>query len=77
MEKDKSKCEFEICKSEDEWKKELKDRYEILRGKGTEAPFTGTLLHNREKGVYSCGACKLPIFSSEMQSLDEYRGFAL
>jgi len=56
---------FQISKSEDEWKKELGEKYEILRGKGTEAPFTGTLLYNKEKGIYYCGACGNELFSSE------------
>ena len=56
---------FRICKTEEEWKKELGDRYEILRGKGTEAPFTGTFLYNKEEGVYVCGACRNKLFSSE------------
>jgi peptide-methionine (R)-S-oxide reductase len=68
MDKEKSKketCNFDICKSEKQWKKELGDKYEILRGKGTETPFTGTLLNNKEKGMYLCGACKNPLFSSK------------
>jgi len=62
---DGQKCEFDICKTEKKWKKELWNRYEILRRKGTEAPFTGTFLYNKEKGVYVCGACGNKLFSSE------------
>jgi len=53
-------------KDEDFWKKKLTpEQYEILREKGTEAPFTGELLHNKETGMYVCAACGAPLFSSE------------
>ena len=38
---------------------------EVLLGKGTEAPFCGALLNNREKGTYTCRLCGLPLFRSE------------
>ncbi len=54
-----------INKSETEWKKELTDfEYYVLREKGTERAFTGELLNNKEKGVYTCAACELPLFES-------------
>lgn len=56
---------FEVVKSEKEWKKELGDRYEILRGKGTERAFSGALLKNKELGMYMCGACGNSLFSSD------------
>jgi peptide-methionine (R)-S-oxide reductase len=49
---------------EDEWKKKLDpDRYRLLRGRGTEPPFSGALLHNNEKGVYACAGCGAELFS--------------
>jgi len=48
------------------WRKILTDKqYEILRNKGTEPPFTGKLLNNKEKGTYFCAACKNQLFSSD------------
>lgn len=42
-------------KTEGEWKKKLApEQYRILRQKGTEPPFSGKLLHNKEKGMYVC-----------------------
>jgi len=36
-------------KSEEEWKKKLTpEQYHILRNKGTEPPFTGKYVHNKE-----------------------------
>lgn len=57
-------------KSEDYWKKKLTPRqYRILRQKGTEAPFTGALLKNKEKGMYKCAACGQELFSSDSKFL--------
>jgi len=54
-----------IPKSDEEWKKKLKpEQYAILRKKGTEAPFTGKLLSNKEKGMYVCAGCGAELFSS-------------
>ena len=48
------------------WRELLpRDIYHILREKGTEPPFTGKLLHNKEKGIYKCAACGNPLFSSD------------
>lgn len=49
---------------------ELKEKltpeaYHVLREKGTEAPFSGKLLHADKDGVYRCAACGNPLFSSE------------
>jgi peptide-methionine (R)-S-oxide reductase len=55
-----------VKKSLEEWKKELTPgQHKVLREKGTELPFTGKLLHNKDKGVYVCGACGNELFSSE------------
>jgi peptide-methionine (R)-S-oxide reductase len=36
----------------------------ILFDHGTERPFCGLLLHNKEKGLYACKLCALPLFRS-------------
>jgi peptide-methionine (R)-S-oxide reductase len=52
--------------SNDELKKKLTpEQYHILREKGTEAPFTGKLLHNEDSGMYTCAACGAEIFDSK------------
>lgn len=53
-------------KSEEEWKKQLDpETYQVLRKKATERPFTGKLLHNKEKGMYVCAGCGAPLFASD------------
>ena len=49
---------YPIQKSEAEWKEILgEERYRILRGKGTERPFSGSYNLHFEEGIYACGAC--------------------
>ncbi|GGY74051.1 peptide-methionine (R)-S-oxide reductase MsrB [Marinobacter zhanjiangensis] len=36
----------------------------VLLDHGTERPFCGTLLDNKQDGVYHCRLCDLPLFSS-------------
>ncbi|MGB8603096.1 MAG: peptide-methionine (R)-S-oxide reductase MsrB [Rhizomicrobium sp.] len=36
----------------------------ILLGQGTEAPFCGGFVDNADDGVYVCGLCGLPLFTS-------------
>ena len=51
--------------SDDEWKKKLTpEQYHILREAGTETPFTGKLLSEKNTGDYRCAACGQVIFKS-------------
>ncbi len=50
-------------------KKELKNRltkeeFAITQEKGTEAPFTGKYLDNKDEGIYKCVCCGQELFSS-------------
>lgn len=55
-----------IIKSKAEWRAILTaEEYVVLRENGTERAFTGDLLKNKKKGVYTCAGCNLPLFSSE------------
>lgn len=52
--------------SEEEWKKKLTpEQYEVLREKGTEAPFSGALLHEEGTGDFVCMACGNVVFKSD------------
>jgi peptide-methionine (R)-S-oxide reductase len=55
-----------VEKSEQEWKTELSpEQYEVLRNKGTEAPFTGEYWDTKEGGVYRCAGCGQELFGSD------------
>ncbi len=55
-----------VVKSEAEWRAQLTpEQYRITRASGTERAFCGTLLDNKQEGVYACVACGLPLFSSD------------
>jgi peptide-methionine (R)-S-oxide reductase len=55
-----------VTKTEEQWKEELSpEQYEVLRRKGTEAPFSGKYVHNHDDGVYRCAACGAELFSSD------------
>src|SRR5690606_1283402 len=50
----------------DDWKDKLtEEQYRILREKGTEAPFSGKLLHLDEVGDYVCAGCRQVVFKSD------------
>lgn len=60
------KREDKLVLSDTEWQKRLTpEQYKILRAKGTEAAFCGGHLDNKEKGVYHCIGCDLPLFKSD------------
>ncbi len=37
----------------------------VLIDKATEAPFSGKLLNNKQRGIYSCAGCNAQLFSSD------------
>lgn len=55
-----------IEKSDEEWKKQLtSEQYDVLRGNGTEAPFSGEYDSTFDIGSYSCAACGTVLFDSD------------
>jgi len=49
-----------------QWKEKLTpEQYRVLREKGTELPFTGKLLNNKDSGKYVCAGCGTELFSSD------------
>lgn len=52
--------------SNEEWKKKLTpEQYNVMREHGTEPAFSGKYDKFKEKGIYHCAACELPLFSSD------------
>jgi peptide-methionine (R)-S-oxide reductase len=57
---------LEIIKTDAEWRQILTPaQYNVLRERGTEAPYSSPLEKEHRRGVFSCAACDLPLFSSE------------
>jgi peptide-methionine (R)-S-oxide reductase len=55
-----------VQKTEAEWRELLSpEQFHVLREKGTERAFTGALYENHDDGIYHCGACKAPLFTSD------------
>jgi peptide-methionine (R)-S-oxide reductase len=61
--------------SDEEWKKKLTpEQYHVLRQHGTEPPFSGKLLQNKETGEYKCAACGQMLFKSDAKYEAKQRG---
>jgi len=53
-------------KDEKYWREKLSpEQFKILREGATEKPYSGKHYENHEDGMYHCGACDAPLFSSE------------
>jgi peptide-methionine (R)-S-oxide reductase len=56
---------FQVSHSPAEWRKLLgAERYAVLREAATERPFSSPLDEEHRKGLYGCGGCALPLFTS-------------
>src|SRR5258705_11135234 len=53
-------------KTEAEWRELLTpEQFHVMREGGTERAFTGPLANNHDDGIYHCGACNAPLFTSD------------
>ena len=53
-------------RSDQEWQQLLTaEEFRVCRQKGTERPFTGELLDNKQDGSYLCKCCGCELFTSE------------
>jgi peptide-methionine (R)-S-oxide reductase len=55
-----------IVKSDEDWQKQLTpESYGVTRHAGTEAPGSGALLNEHDKGVFRCICCDNALYSSD------------
>jgi peptide-methionine (R)-S-oxide reductase len=55
-----------VDKTEQEWREELTPaQFDVLRKAGTEPPFTGQYVYNKDAGDYRCAACGAMLFSAD------------
>ena len=48
------------------WKEKLTpEQYHVCREGGTERPFSGKFVHNKEHGTYTCAGCGQELFSAD------------
>ena len=61
----KTEAPRRVHKTEEEWRQLLTpEQFHVMRQKGTERAFTGALVENHADGIYHCGACNAPLFTS-------------
>src|SRR5687768_15165706 len=57
---------FPVQKTDEEWRRQLTaEQYRVLRGHGTEAPFSSPLDREKRPGTFACAACGNELFASE------------
>jgi peptide-methionine (R)-S-oxide reductase len=55
-----------IDKTAEQWRQELSpERFQVLREKGTEPAWTGTLLDMHDPGLFRCAGCGAELFRSD------------
>jgi len=61
-----SETEPKVVKSDQQWREQLTpEQYDVLRRAGTEAPFTGEYVYNKDSGDYRCAACGAMLFGAD------------
>ena len=69
-------ADFEL--SDGEWRERLgRERYNVMRKKGTEPAYTGRYLDEETPGTYHCAGCEQPLFNSEDKYSEPGSGWPL
>jgi methionine-R-sulfoxide reductase len=56
--------DMNIKKTPEEYNSLTPEEERVIINRGTEMPFTGKLLNNKEKGTYICRRCNSPLYKS-------------
>lgn len=66
---------YAVTLSDAEWRKKLSPpAYAVLRQASTERPFSSPLNEEHRAGIFACGGCALPLFSSRTK-YDSHTGW--
>ncbi|MEW6346489.1 MAG: peptide-methionine (R)-S-oxide reductase MsrB [Pseudomonadota bacterium] len=66
---------FEFTRTNAQWRQMLTpEQYMVLRGEGTERPYSSLLNVEHRAGVFSCAGCRLDLFSSRTK-FDSHTGW--
>jgi peptide-methionine (R)-S-oxide reductase len=58
--------ETKVDKTDEEWRAQLApDRFEVLRNKGTERPWSGEYVHEHRDGSFRCAGCGAVLFNAK------------
>jgi peptide-methionine (R)-S-oxide reductase len=59
---------YPVIRTDEEWRARLTpEQYRVMRGHGTEAPGSCSLLLEKRPGTFSCAGCDTPLFEGKVK----------